>query len=118
MRAPAMEPGRTLTDYSGGIADTLDGSHGPSFTYLPVVYEDDCQIVSSDDQFLADENTWYEVTAGFLAEEFSSEALIEQRDRADGKRGSWLARGVGLQSRRGAPLLIPRTLGCAVARLG
>jgi hypothetical protein len=40
---PAME--HSLGDFSGGIADTLDGSHGPSFTYLPIVYQDDCQIV-------------------------------------------------------------------------
>lgn len=26
--------------------DSLDGSHGPGVTYLPVVYEDDCQVCS------------------------------------------------------------------------
>ncbi len=43
LRAPEMEAGRSLLDYVGGVMDTLDGSHGPSFTYLPVVYEDDYQ---------------------------------------------------------------------------
>ena len=33
-----------LLDYAAGIEDTLDGCHGFSFTYLPVVFEDDCQI--------------------------------------------------------------------------
>lgn len=35
---------RSLTDYMGGIMDALDGSHGATFTYLPIVYEDDCQV--------------------------------------------------------------------------
>jgi hypothetical protein len=44
MHAPEFEPKKTLMDYAGGISDTLDGSHGTTFTYLPIVYEDDCQI--------------------------------------------------------------------------
>jgi hypothetical protein len=43
MFAPEME--HSLGDFFGGIADTLDGSHGLTFTYLPIVYQDDCQIV-------------------------------------------------------------------------
>lgn len=35
---------RPMLDYVGGVMDTLDGSHGPSFTYLPIVYQDDCQV--------------------------------------------------------------------------
>lgn len=46
MRAPEFEANRSLVDYTGGIMDTLDGSHGLSFTYLPIVYEDDCQVCS------------------------------------------------------------------------
>lgn len=42
--APAFEKGKALIDYAAGIEDTLDGSSGLSFTYLPVVFEDDCQI--------------------------------------------------------------------------
>jgi len=37
----------TLVDYMGGIMDTLDGSSGRTFTYLPIVFEDDCQVVGS-----------------------------------------------------------------------
>jgi hypothetical protein len=39
-----------LNDYLGGVMDTLDGSSGQTFTYLPIVYEDDCQVceVTSD----------------------------------------------------------------------
>ena len=33
-----------LIDYVGGIADTLDGSSGQTFTYLPIIFEDDCQV--------------------------------------------------------------------------
>lgn len=44
IRAPELEPGCCLIAYLGGIMDSLDGGHGPNFTYLPIVYEDDCQI--------------------------------------------------------------------------
>jgi hypothetical protein len=37
MHAPELEKNRSLADYLGGIMDTLDGSHGVEFTYLPVV---------------------------------------------------------------------------------
>jgi hypothetical protein len=42
--APTLEPGRALIDYVGGIMDSLDGSHGTHFTYLPIIYNDDCQV--------------------------------------------------------------------------
>ena len=42
--APSFEKGKSLVDYSGGIYDTLDGSSGSTFTYLPIAYNDDCQI--------------------------------------------------------------------------
>ena len=45
--APEFEKNKSLSDYDGGIADTLDGSSGRDFTYLPIVFEDDCQIVIS-----------------------------------------------------------------------
>jgi len=47
--APSFEEGKTLLDYVSGIEDTLDGSSGPQFTYLPIVFEDDCQVVSYRD---------------------------------------------------------------------
>lgn len=31
-------------NYIGGILDTLGGSHGFTFTYLPIVYQDDYQF--------------------------------------------------------------------------
>jgi hypothetical protein len=34
----------SLNDYLGGIMDTLDGSSGRTFTYLPIVFEDDSQV--------------------------------------------------------------------------
>ena len=42
--APVLEKGKRVLDYWAGVEDTLDGSSGPTFTYLPVVFEDDCQI--------------------------------------------------------------------------
>ena len=35
-----------LNGYMGGIMDTLGGGHGNHFTYLPIVYQDDGQVVS------------------------------------------------------------------------
>ncbi|HZR73734.1 hypothetical protein [Bradyrhizobium sp.] len=40
--------GSSMVDYLGGVMDTLDGSSGPTFTYLPIVFEDDCQVVRSE----------------------------------------------------------------------
>jgi hypothetical protein len=34
--------------YMGGVMDTLDSSSGTTFTYLPIVFEDDCQVVQSE----------------------------------------------------------------------
>jgi len=34
----------SLNDYMGGVMDTLDGSSGQTFTYLPIIYQDDCQV--------------------------------------------------------------------------
>ena len=56
----------SLVDYLGGIMDTLDGGHAPSFTYLPIVYQDDCQVVSSKFGFRPAENTSYSVEVLFL----------------------------------------------------
>lgn len=51
MFAPQKEKGRNLLSYVGGIMDTLDGSHGRYFTYLPVVYQDDCQVLQLSSHF-------------------------------------------------------------------
>jgi len=44
MNAPGYEKNKILLDYVAGVMDSLDGSHGAEFTYLPVVYEDDCKV--------------------------------------------------------------------------
>lgn len=62
--APSLD--MSLLDYMSGILDTLDGSHGPSFTYLPIVYQDDCQIVSSKFGFRKSQNTSYRLEVFFL----------------------------------------------------
>lgn len=40
----APELNKPLIDYVGGIMDTLDGSHGLTFTYLPIIFQDDNQV--------------------------------------------------------------------------
>jgi hypothetical protein len=56
----------SLGDFFGGVADTLDGSHGQYFTYLPIVYQDDCQIVrmTLSHEFSTDPS--YELIISFL----------------------------------------------------
>ncbi len=60
---------KALVGYLGGIFDTLDGSHGFTFTYLPVVYQDDCQIVSSNSRYLQCHETKYSLKISFLGVE-------------------------------------------------
>lgn len=55
----------TLSEYVGGIMDTLDGSSGVHFTYLPIVYEDDCQVVKSKSRLVKSEKYCYRVKIGF-----------------------------------------------------
>ena len=73
MHAPQFEKNRSLTDYMGGVIDTLDGSHGVEFTYLPVVYEDDCQVASGRNQFHPSASKFYELTIHFLSETVGGE---------------------------------------------
>lgn len=47
--SPSILP-HHLNDYLGGVMDTLDGSHGAYFTYLPIVYQDDCQVVAASSE--------------------------------------------------------------------
>lgn len=65
---PALEPGRALLDYESGVMDTLDWSHSPSITYLPIAYEDDCQVTESDATFATALNVGYSVDLVFLAD--------------------------------------------------
>jgi hypothetical protein len=62
--APSLQ--KPLLDYAAGIEDTLDGSHGPSFTYLPIVYQDDCQICDSRFQFIQSPEMYYTLRITFL----------------------------------------------------
>jgi len=55
-----------LVDYVGGIMDTLDGSSGLHFTYLPIVYEDDCQVCSGSSGIRQSGETFYKITIKFL----------------------------------------------------
>ena|SRR5687767_12594246 len=34
----------TALDYCSGVMDSLGGSSGMTFAYLPIVYQDDCQL--------------------------------------------------------------------------
>ena len=54
LRAPHFEPSKNLVDYLGGIMDTLDGSSGFTFTYLPIVFEDDCQVFKTKIELVQD----------------------------------------------------------------
>lgn len=45
--APRLHKGCSAMDYMAGTMDTLDGSSGPTFTYLPIVYQDDCQVAKT-----------------------------------------------------------------------
>ena len=73
IHAPEFEKNRTATDYFSGIMDTLDGSHGRVFTYLPVVYEDDCQVVSWMNRSHPSASEFYELTIRFLPETIEGE---------------------------------------------
>jgi len=62
----APKPERPLIDYVGGIQDTLDGSHGPGFTYLPICYQDDCQVAAGHIKFVESVDESYAVRISFL----------------------------------------------------
>lgn len=57
---------RGLVDYIGGIMDTLGGCHGFTFTYLPIIYEDDAQVCSGKSRFVDDVVVRYSIRARFL----------------------------------------------------
>jgi len=64
--APAFEKGKALIDYAAGVEDTLDGSHGDTFTYLPTAFQDDCQVCGSGSYFRRSKKTHYIVEVTFL----------------------------------------------------
>lgn len=64
--AECFEHKKKLLDYDDGIMDTLDGSHGPAFTYLPIVYQDDCQVAASESEISPSDRIYYTVEITFL----------------------------------------------------
>jgi len=64
--APEMEKNKSLHDYIAGIQDTLDGSSGGTFTYLPIVFEDDCQVVTGGNKFIKADDIRYQIEVEFL----------------------------------------------------
>jgi hypothetical protein len=65
VHAPNFDKNKTLVDYLGGVFDTLDGSHGYHFTYLPICFQDDCQVSSGRTRFLPSPETFYEIEIQF-----------------------------------------------------
>ena len=71
LSAPTLENGKALVDYLSGVMDSLDGSHGQTFTYLPIIYEDDCQVVSSRCEFIEAAVASYRLHIAFLDSTFA-----------------------------------------------
>jgi hypothetical protein len=65
--APALHPNRGILDYMAGVMDTLGGSSGNTFTYLPIMFEDDCQVCSSSNRFHQSDEEYYDVAIEFMA---------------------------------------------------
>ena len=63
--AEAKELERPLVDYLGGVMDTLDGSSGAPFTFLPIIFEDDCQVWNAETRLVSAIEKKYEVDIGF-----------------------------------------------------
>jgi hypothetical protein len=51
--------------YFSGIMDTIDGSHGKSFTYLPIVIQDDAQVRLGEWEVVDSNYPHYEVEVVF-----------------------------------------------------
>lgn len=65
IHAPDLHKGRSLVDYMAGVMDTIDGSSGFTFTYLPIVIEDDSQVSSASSEFVEADDAHYEVIVEF-----------------------------------------------------
>lgn len=55
---------KSPSDYYSGMLDTLGGSHGHHFTYLPIIFNDDHSVVGGVD-IIEYEKTWYRVKIKF-----------------------------------------------------
>ena len=49
--------------------DKLDGSHGENFTYLPICFQDDCQVTSARCKVMGSQEPYYEVNIRFDSNE-------------------------------------------------
>src|SRR5882762_4706948 len=56
---PNLPERRSLNDYLGGIMDTLDGSSGQTFSYLPIVFQDDSQVEEAHTEWVENSESSY-----------------------------------------------------------
>jgi hypothetical protein len=61
-----LDEGKRAYEYLSGVADSLDGSHGMCFTYLPIIYQDDCQMSTCIASQRDSQKPFYEVEVEFL----------------------------------------------------
>jgi len=66
IRSPQQLDYWQMLEYIGGVMDTLDGSSGIYFTYLPTVYEDDCQVSIGHTRHELSREESYELRITFL----------------------------------------------------
>ena len=79
IHAPKLHANRNLNEYLGGVMDTLDGSSGFTFTYLPIVFEDDCQVCSGRSQVIESVEEFYEIDIEFLDGFVEGRTYVEVR---------------------------------------
>jgi len=77
IHAPELESKKSLNDYMGGVMDTLDGSSGVEFTFLPIAYEDDCQVASGRNSFIEDQKCFYIIEVTFLQDRLNGEQNVD-----------------------------------------
>ena len=65
IHATDFEKNRTLNDYLACVLDTLDGSHGEAFTFLPICFQDDSQVCSADCRIFDSQEQFYEIVIRF-----------------------------------------------------
>jgi hypothetical protein len=65
-RSSRLEDWEEWVGYLGGIMDSLDGSSGCTFTYLPVTFEDDSQVARVSGEHVIAPQPSYLVNIDFL----------------------------------------------------
>lgn len=61
VESPSHFDHEDLLAHVSGIMDTLGGSAGQTFTYLPIVYQDDCQVCGITSEWHENSQERYEV---------------------------------------------------------